>query len=38
MDKLATIERSILLGEIGEVSANLQAKLDAKLKLALELK
>ena len=38
MDKIATLERSILLGEIGEVSATLQAKLDAKLKLALELK
>lgn len=38
MDKLATIERVILLGELGEVSAILQAKLDAKLKLALELK
>ena len=37
MDKLATIERSILLGEIGEVSAALQAKLDAKLKVALNL-
>ncbi len=38
MDKLATIERSILLGELGEVSAILQTKLDFKLKLALELK
>ena len=38
MDKLATIERSILLGELGEVSVILQTKLDVKLKLALELK
>ncbi len=37
MDKLATIERSILLGEIGEVSVALQSKLDAKLKIALDL-
>lgn len=38
MDKLATVERTILLGELGEVSATFQTKLDAKLKLALELK
>jgi mRNA interferase MazF len=38
MDKLATIERSILLGEIGEVSADLQIRLNKKLKIALNLK
>lgn len=37
MDKVATISRSIILGELGEVSPTLQAKLDTKLKLALEL-
>jgi mRNA interferase MazF len=38
MDKLATIARSIIIGELGEVSAELQEKLDAKLKIALALK
>lgn len=38
MDKLATIQRKIILGEIGEVSAVLQTKLDEKLKIALDLK
>ncbi len=38
MNKLATIERSILLGELGEISETFQHKLDTKLKLALELK
>lgn len=38
MDKLATVERSIILGEIGEVTANLQTRIDAKLKIALNLK
>ena len=38
MDKLATIEKSIIYGEIGEASAVLQEKLDAKLKIALALK
>lgn len=37
LDKLATINRHIILGELGDVSATLQAKLDTKLKLALEL-
>ncbi len=37
MDKLATVESSIILGEIGETSPTLQAKLDAKLKIALAL-
>jgi mRNA interferase MazF len=38
MDKLATIEKSIIVGELGEASAGLQEKLDAKLKIALALK
>ncbi len=38
MDKLATVEDSIILGEIGEVPLQLQTKLDAKLKIALSLK
>ncbi len=38
MDKLATIERSILIGEIGEISSTLQTKLDEKIKIALDLK
>ena len=38
MDKPATVQKSILLGEIGEVSSTLQAKLDTKLKIALDLK
>ncbi len=37
MDKLATLERSILLGELGETSDALQTKLDKKLKIALGL-
>ena len=37
MDKVATISRSIILGELGDISPRLQAKLDAKLKLALDL-
>jgi len=38
MDKLATVQKTIILGEIGEVSSTLQSKLDAKLKIALDLK
>ncbi len=38
MDKLATVDSSIILGEIGETSLILQAKLYAKLKIALFLK
>ena len=38
MDKLATIQRSIILGEIGDAFPALQARLDAKLKTALDLK
>jgi transcriptional regulator of aromatic amino acid metabolism len=38
MDKLATVQKTIILGEIGEVSSTLQAKLDAKIKIALDLK
>lgn len=38
MDKLATIKRSIILGEIGEVSATLEIRLDDKLKIALDLR
>ena len=38
MDKVATIDGSIILGEMGETSPTLQAKLDAKLKIALALK
>ncbi len=38
MDKLATVQKTIILGEIGEVSSTLQAKLDARLKIALDLK
>lgn len=38
MSKLATIEKSIIYGEIGEASAVLQERLDAKLKIALALK
>ncbi|MDQ3130729.1 MAG: type II toxin-antitoxin system PemK/MazF family toxin [Acidobacteriota bacterium] len=38
MDKLATVQKSIILGEIGEVSSTLQIKIDAKLKIALDLK
>lgn len=37
-DKLATVSRTIILGELGDVPPALQAKLDAKLKLALDLK
>lgn len=38
MDKLATIEKSIIYGEIGEISRILQERVDAKLKIALSLK
>jgi len=38
VDKLATVQKSTILGEIGEVSFALQAKLDEKLKIALDLK
>ncbi|MCY7348560.1 MAG: type II toxin-antitoxin system PemK/MazF family toxin [Pyrinomonadaceae bacterium] len=38
MDKLATVDSAIILGEMGETSPTLQAKLDAKLKIALALK
>ncbi len=38
MDKLATVQRTIILGEIGEVPSTLQVKLDAKMKIALDLK
>ena len=38
MDKLATVDSSIILGEIGETSPTFQAKLDTKLKIALALK
>lgn len=38
MDKLATIEKSVIYGEIGEASAVLQEKPDAKLKIAPALK
>jgi len=38
MDKLATVQKSIVIGEIGEVSPTLQIKLDSKLKIALDLK
>jgi hypothetical protein len=38
MDKLATASRTIILGELGDVPPTLQAKLDARLKLALDLK
>ncbi len=38
MDKLATVDSAIILGEMGEVSSALQVKLDAKLKCALSLK
>jgi mRNA interferase MazF len=37
MDKLATVQKKIILGEIGEASSTLQSKLDAKLKIALDL-
>lgn len=37
MDKLATVQKTIILGEIGEVSSTLQTKLDAKIKIALDL-
>ena len=37
MDKVATISRAILLGELGDVPPSLQARLDANLKLALDL-
>jgi mRNA interferase MazF len=37
MDKVATISRAILLGELGDVLPTLQARLNAKLKLALDL-
>lgn len=37
MDKVATISRSIVLGELGEATPRLQVELDAKLKLALDL-
>ena len=37
MDKLATVQKTIILGEIGEVSSTLQSKLNAKLKIALDL-
>lgn len=36
-DKLVTIETSILLGELGELSAALRQEMDAKLRYALEL-
>ena len=38
MDKLATVSRAIILGELGDLPPTLQAKLDDKLKLALDLK
>jgi mRNA interferase MazF len=38
MDKLATVQRKIIRGELGEVSARLQLKIDEKLKAALALK
>lgn len=38
MDKLATIEKAIIVGELGEASKTLQEKLDAKSKIALSLK
>jgi mRNA interferase MazF len=37
LDKLVTIETSILLGELGELSAALLQEMDAKLRFALEL-
>lgn len=38
MDKLATISRAVILGELGEVPPTLQNQLDVKLKQALDLK
>ncbi len=38
MDKLATVQKTIILGEIGEVSPTLQTEIDKKLKIALDLK
>ena len=38
MDKLATVQKTIILGEIGEVSQTLQTKINEKLKIALDLK
>ncbi|MCI0485129.1 MAG: type II toxin-antitoxin system PemK/MazF family toxin [Blastocatellia bacterium] len=35
MDKLATVKRTIIRGELGEASAGLQSRLDEKLKAAL---
>ena len=37
LDKLVTIETSILLGELGELSATLLQEMDEKLRYALEL-
>ncbi len=37
LDKLATLDRSLIHGEIGELSAALLADLDIKLRYALEL-
>lgn len=37
MDKLATIDKRIILGELGAVSKNIMQELDKKLKLALGL-
>ena len=37
LDKLVTIETSILLGELGELSTTLLQEMDAKLRYALEL-
>lgn len=37
LDKLATVEVAILLGELGEFSAGLEGSLDGKLRFALQL-
>jgi mRNA interferase MazF len=37
LDKLVTVEQSILLGELGELSADLVLQMDSKLRYALEL-
>ena len=37
MNKLATVDRGIILGKLGKVSERLQEKLDEKLKIALGL-
>jgi len=37
MDKLATIDKGIILGELGVVSKEILQKLDKKLKIALDL-